>query len=219
MSCHYNIAMQFYYDVGRKALICKRFIHLSMATTKTLEINDSSSESNGSSSITLRFRNSILQRLRHDAKQKRINVNTLCSQILGDHTEYSSYASTSGMISFPKSLLMRMMEGLTEKEVEKLSENIAKNEFKDLILLLKGEYNLKSFLDTVEAWLRISNFQYSYNTDTKNKHRLVIQHDMGKRWSLYFEKLFFHSFYSLNLIGSKLHCEATDNLVAFTIEE
>jgi hypothetical protein len=190
-----------------------------MATTKTIEINDSSSESNGSSSITLRFRNSILQRLRHDAKQKRINVNTLCSQILGDHTEYSSYASTSGMISFPKSLLMRMMEGLTEKEVDKLSENIAKNEFKDLILLLKGEYNLKSFLDTVEAWLRISNFQYSHNTDTKNKHRLVIQHDMGRRWSLYFEKLFFHAFYSLNLIGSSLHCEATDNLVAFTIQE
>jgi hypothetical protein len=188
-----------------------------MATTKTLEINGSSS--NGSSSITLRFRNSILQRLRHDAKQKRINLNTLCSQIIGDHAEYGSYASTSGMISFPKSLLVRMMEGLTEKEVEKLSENIAKNEFRDLILLLKGEYNLKSFLDTVEAWLRVSNFQYSYNTDTEKKHKLVIQHDMGRRWSLYFEKLFYHAFYSLNLIGSKLRCEATDNIVAFTIQE
>jgi hypothetical protein len=190
-----------------------------MASTKTLEINDSSSESNGSSSITLRFRNSILQRLRHDAKQKRINVNTLCAQIIGDHTEYGSYASTSGMISFPKSLLVRMMEGLSVNEVEKLSENIAKNEFKDLVLLLKGEYSLKSFLDTVEAWLRISNFQYSYNTDTEKKHKLVIQHDMGKRWSIYFEKLFFHAFYSLNLIGSRLHCEATDNIVAFTIQE
>ena len=203
--------------VLNERLNMQAFNTFTMATTKTLEINDSSS--NGSSSITLRFRNSILQRLRHDAKQKRINVNTLCSQIIGDHAEYGSYASTSGMISFPKSLLIRMMEGLSEKEVEKLSENIAKNEFKDLILLLKGEYSLNSFLDTVEAWLRISNFQYSYNTDTEKKHKLVIQHDMGKRWSIYFEKLFFHAFYSLNLIGSKLHCEATDNIVAFTIQE
>ena len=203
--------------VLNERLNMQAFNTFTMATTKTLEINDSSS--NGSSSITLRFRNSILQRLRHYAKQKRINVNTLCSQIIGDHAEYGSYASTSGMISFPKSLLIRMMEGLSEKEVEKLSENIAKNEFKDLILLLKGEYSLNSFLDTVEAWLRISNFQYSYNTDTEKKHKLVIQHDMGKRWSIYFEKLFFHAFYSLNLIGSKLHCEATDNIVAFTIQE
>jgi len=44
------------------------------------------------------------------------------------------------MISFPKSLLMRMMEGLNENEVEKLSKHIAKNEFKDLILLLTGEH-------------------------------------------------------------------------------
>ena len=209
--------MQFYYGLGRKTLICKRFIYLSLATIKNLEINDSSSH--GSSSITLRFKNSILQRLRHDAKQKRINVNTLCSQIIGDHAEYGSYASTSGMISFPKSLMIRMMEGLSEKEVEKLSENIAKNEFKDLILLLKGEYSLESFLDTIKAWLRISNFQYSYNIDAEKRHKLVIQHDMGRRWSLYFEKLFFHAFYSLNLVGSKLHYEATDNIVAFTIQE
>jgi len=144
-------------------------------------------------------------------------IKPIACQIIGDHTEYSSYASTSDMISFPKSLLMRMMEGLNENEVEKLSKHIAKNEFKDLILLLTGEYSLKSYLDTVEAWLRISNFQYSYNVDKENN--LVIQHDMGKRWSLYFEKLFSHAFHSLNLAGNRLQWEITDNIVAFTIQE
>jgi hypothetical protein len=201
----------------RLLFMCFFYIY-AMATMTTNAIENGSYD-NGSSSITLRFRNGILNRLRHEAKQKRINVNTLCSQIIGDHTEYSSYASTSGMISFPKSLLMRMMEGLNENEVEKLSKHIAKNEFKDLILLLTGEYSLKSYLDTVEAWLRISNFQYSYNVDKENKHRLVIQHDMGKRWSLYFEKLFSHAFHSLNLAGSRLQWEITDNIVAFTIQE
>ena len=189
-----------------------------MATITTNAIENGRYD-DSSSSITLRFRNGILNSLRREAKQKRINVNTLCSQILADHTEYSSYASTSGMISFPKSLLITMMERLNEDEVEKLSEHIAKNEFKDLILLLKGQYSLKSYLDTIEAWLRISNFQYSYNIDRENKYRLVIQHDMGKRWSLYFEKLFSHAFHSLNLAGSRMQCEITDNIVAFTILE
>ena len=194
------------------------FYRYAMATMTTNAIENGRYD-DGSSSITLRFRNGILNSLRREAKQKRINVNTLCSQILADHTEYSSYASTSGMISFPKSLLMTMMERLNEDEVEKLSEHIAKNDFKDLILLLKGQYSLKSYLDTVEAWLRISNFQYSYNVDRDNKYTLVIQHDMGKRWSLYFEKLFSHAFHSLNLAGSRMQCEVTDNIVAFTILE
>ena len=172
-----------------------------------------------SSSITLRFRSEILERLRHEARQKRINVNTLSSQILADHVEYGSYASTSGMVSFPKSLLIRMMERLSEDEVERLSEHIARNEFKDLTLLLKGEYNLHSFLLTIESWLRISNFQYSYYvTDDGDTHRIVIQHDMGKRWSLYFEKLFSYIFNDLPLVD-KLKCETTDNIVAFTVEE
>jgi hypothetical protein len=176
-------------------------------------------KNNSSSSITLRFRSDILDRLRHEAKQKRINVNTLSSQILGDHVEYGSYAATSGMVSFPKSLLVTMMDKLPEDEVDSLSKYIAKNEFKDLTLLLKGEYNLNSFLKTIESWLRISNFQYSYYiTDDGERHRLVIQHDMGKRWSLFFERLFSHVFNNLPL-AIRLKCETTDNIVAFTVEE
>ncbi|HZD36458.1 MAG TPA: hypothetical protein VE130_14740 [Nitrososphaeraceae archaeon] len=186
-----------------------------MAPVKTIQ----SESNNGSASITLRFRSEILDKLRHEANQKRININTLSSQILADHVEYGSYASTSGMVSFPKSLLIRMMDRLQEDEAEKLSEHIAKNEFKDLTLLLKGEYNLHSFLKTIESWLRISNFQYShYTTNYENKHRLVIQHEMGKRWSLYFEKLFSYVFNDLPL-ANEIKCETTDNIVAFTVEE
>ena len=184
-----------------------------MPKTKAVQMHS------GSSSITLRFRNEILNKLKHEAEQKRININTLSAQVIADHVEYGSYASTSGMISFPKSLLIMMMDRLSEDEVEKLSEHIAKNEFKDLTLLLKGEYSLSSFLKTVESWLRISNFQYSYYiTDNGGSHRLVIQHDMGKRWSLYFEKLFSHVFSTFPL-ASKLKFEITDNIVAFTIQE
>jgi hypothetical protein len=184
-----------------------------MARVKAIQMNGGNS-----SSITLRFRNEILNKLRHEAAQKRINVNTLSSQVIADHVEYGSYASTSGMISFPKSLMIMIMDKLSEAEVEKLSEHIAKNEFKDLTLLLRGEYSLSSFLNTIESWLRISNFQYSYYvTDTDNKHRLVIQHDMGIRWSLYFEKLFSHIFSTFPL-ANKIKFETTDNIVAFTVQ-
>jgi len=44
------------------------------------------------------------------------------------------YASKAGMVSFPKSLLVRIMNRLSDQEVDQLSEHIAKNEIKDMTL-------------------------------------------------------------------------------------
>jgi hypothetical protein len=173
----------------------------------------------GSSSITLRFRNDILDKLKHEAGQKRISLNTLATQVFTTHAEYDAYASTSGMVSIPKSLLITMMNQLDEEEVKKLSEHIARNEMKDLTLLLRGEHNLSSFLQTIESWLRVSGFQYSYHTtDNDRNHRLVIQHEMGRRWSLYFERLFRYVFAELSL-ASEPEFEVTDNVLALKVRE
>jgi hypothetical protein len=173
----------------------------------------------GSSSITLRFRNDILNKLKHEAAQKRISLNTLATQVFTTHAEYDAFASTSGMVSISKSLLITLMNQLEEEEVKKLSEHIAKNEMKDLTLLLTGEHNLGSFLHTIESWLRVSGFQYSYHiTDHNRNHRLVIQHEMGRRWSLYFERLFRYVFAELSLV-SEPEFEVTDNVVALKVRE
>ena len=111
------------------------------------------------------------------------------------------------------------MDRLQEDEIEKLSEHIAKNEMKDLTLLLRGELNLSSFLKTIESWLRVSGFQYSYYiSDDDKSHRFVIQHEMGRKWSLYFEKLFSYVFNDLSSV-KKPEFDITDNIVAFRVQE
>ena len=173
-----------------------------------------------SGSVTLRFDNEILNQLRNEADQKRISLNTLASQIFQSHVEYDTYAAKAGMISFPKSLLIRLMEGLDEQEVEDISKYIAKNEIKDMTLLLRKEYTLSSFLDTIESWLRVSGFPYRRDQDSSIDDRtqtiFVIQHDMGKRWSVYFEKLFRYVFEDLKV--RKYSFDNTNNSVTFKIQ-
>jgi len=127
------------------------------------------------------------------------------------------------MVSFPKSLLTRLMDGLSEQEVEDLSKYIAKNEIKDMTLFFRKEYTLSSFLDTIESWLRVSGFPYRRDgTDdddyiaSKRIQTFIIQHDMGKRWSVYFERLFKYVFEDLNL--RKYTIDTTDNSIAFKIQ-
>jgi hypothetical protein len=171
-----------------------------------------------SGSVTLRFDNGTLHQLKNEADQKRISLNTLASQIFQSHIEYDVYAAKAGMISFPKALLIRLMEGLREHEVEDLSKYIAKNEIKDMTLLLRKAYNLSSFLDTIESWLRVSGFPYRRDEDSIDGHTqtFVIQHDMGKRWSIYFERLFRYVFEDLKI--GKYSFDNTDNSVAFEIQ-
>ena len=171
-----------------------------------------------SGSVTLRFNNEILNQLRNESNQKRISLNTLASQIFQSHVEYDTYASKAGMISFPKSLLIRLMEGLGEQEVEELSKYIAKNEIKDMTLLLTKEYSLSSFLDTIESWLRVSGFPYRRDQSSRDNRVqiFVIQHDMGKRWSLYFERLFKYVFEDMKVTDYSF--DITDNSVAFKIQ-
>jgi hypothetical protein len=171
-----------------------------------------------SGSVTLRFDNEILNQLRNESNQKRISLNTLASQIFQSHVEYDTYASKAGMISFPKSLLIRLMEGLGEQEVEELSKYIAKNEIKDMTLLLRKDYSLSSFLDTIESWLRVSGFPYRRDGGSiDNQVQIfVIQHDMGKRWSTYFEKLFKYVFEDLKV--RKYSFDSTDNSITFKIQ-
>ncbi|HYA84349.1 MAG TPA: hypothetical protein VEH06_13005 [Candidatus Bathyarchaeia archaeon] len=167
-----------------------------------------------SGSVTFRFDNEILSKLRSEADQKRISLNTLASQIFQSYVEYDMYASRAGMISFPKSLMVRIMDRLTEQEVGQLSEYIAKNEFKEMTLLVKNEYNLSAFLDMIESWLRVSGIGYRRHV-MDNVQTFVIQHDMGKRWSTYFEKLVKYAFKDLN--ENVPVFDTSDNSIAFRI--
>lgn len=165
--------------------------------------------SNGS--VTFRFDNDILNQLRSESDQKRISLNTLASQIFRSHVEYDMYASRAGMASFPKSLLVWIMDRLTEQEVDQLSEYIAKNEIKDMTLLVKNQYSISAFLDMIESWLRVSGFAYRRHVSDSDQ-TFVIQHDMGKRWSTYFEKLIKYVFEDLN--ENKPAFNITDNSIA-----
>ncbi len=172
-------------------------------------------ESIPSGNVTLRFDGQTLDSLRKEAEQKRISLNTLASQIFKTHVEFSGAAAKAGMVSFPKNLLIRLMNKLSEDEVRQLSQEIAKNEMKDTLLMIKHRYTVEAFIDLIESWIRVSGFSYTHDV-SDNTHYLAIQHEMGKRWSIYHAQLFKYVFSDL---GAKwADFETTDNTVTFNVE-
>jgi hypothetical protein len=59
-----------------------------------------------------------------------------------------------------------MVDDLTEEELSKHAVTIAKKDFVDIGLLLRGEFTLPSFLNILENWSRMSSTPY--------KHEIVL---------------------------------------------
>ena len=176
---------------------------------------DSSETLQKSGSVTLRFDGGMLEDLRNESEHKRISLNTLATQIFRIHSEYTSMAAKAGMVSFHKSLLIRMMDRLPEDEILKLSEYIAKNEMKDTVLLMKKKYTPEAFIDFIESWARVSGFEYLHDV-SDNTHSFVIQHDMGRRWSTYIANVYKHVFSEMGAKWSDF--QSTDNTVTFNVD-
>jgi hypothetical protein len=55
--------------------------------------------------------------------------------------------------------------------------------------MITGEYDIISYLRAVENWMSASSIHYRH--DIKDRiHTYVILHEMGKKWSYFFEKWF-----------------------------
>ena len=185
-----------------------------MASGRLVKSSESK-DSLPSGNVTLRFDGEILEGLRKEAEQKRVSLNTLASQIFKTHSEFTGTAAKAGMVSFPKNLLIRMMNKLSDEEVKQLSQEIAKNEMRDTLLMMKQKYSTDAFVDLIESWIRVSGFPFSHN-QSDNTHSFIIQHDMGKRWSIYFAELFKFVFSDLGARWSDF--QSTDNTVIFNVE-
>jgi hypothetical protein len=168
-----------------------------------------------SESITFRLDYTILKTLHREADQKDISVNTLVSHIIRRHIDWHSNAAKAGFVTVRKGLLSNLINRLPEKEISSIAEYIAKNETKDFVLLLRNEYNIESALDVIETWIKISGYPYRHEVNN-TQHSYVIQHDMGKNWSLYLVELFRFLFEEFGL--KRVDFDLNHNSLAFIVD-
>jgi hypothetical protein len=165
--------------------------------------------------IAFRLDTSMIERLRNEAKQKEISLNALAGQIFKQHVDWHSNASKAGFLTVRRGLIVKLLELAADSELVKIAEYIAKKETKNFVLMLRNEYNITSVLDVVETWIRIAGYPYRHEANY-SKHSYTIQHDMGKKWSLYISNQYQFMFEDFGL--KKVDFEITDSVVSFTVD-
>ncbi|MGA7898776.1 MAG: hypothetical protein WCA39_07925 [Nitrososphaeraceae archaeon] len=183
-------------------------------------MQNSSTTRGKSESVTFRIGSKVLKNLRYEAEQKDVSTNTLVNQIIKDHQNWHSTAAKAGFISVRRPFVSKVIKCLPEQEIISLAEYVAKTANKDSLLLMRKEYTIKSALDLLESWIKISGYPYRHEeTDSdQNKHSYVIQHDMGMKVSLYLASLYQFLFDELGQNKRTVEFDKTESTLAFTID-
>ena len=85
---------------------------------------------------TFRFSKEKLELLRKVATARNISTNILVNQILKAYLDWHNMAAK--LYYLPKSFLVRLLNELTNDELNELARHVAKNDLVDVCLFLRG---------------------------------------------------------------------------------
>ena len=146
-------------------------------------------------SITYRLPEKLVNELETEATMKSISQNVLVKQILEKYVQWDRFSNKIGMIPVPKAIVESLGSELDGRDIDEIITLIFPM-IKDTVLFIKGGYDLKRCIETLEDYMRASGMKSDHRVEGE-LHHFIVQHEMGIKWSFFTEQLLkeiFHQF-------------------------
>ena len=165
-------------------------------------------------SITYRLPEKLINELETEAAQKNTSQNVLVKQILERYVQWDRFSTKIGMIPVPKSILKSLGNELDGQDIDEII-NLIFPMIKDTVLFIKGGYDLKRCIETLEDYMKASGMHSDHRVEG-NMHSFIIQHDLGIKWSVFTEQLLSQVFRSF-VPDKELKFQTTESTVLLHI--
>ncbi len=139
-----------------------------------------------SDSVTFRLNSSVLDKLSKRADLQKTSLNVLVNQVMCNYVEWDVDSIKAGWIPTQRTILTKLIDALDEKTISDVAEQSAESGGKDSILYMYGKYNLENLLTNIRTSAQRSGFSIKEYEENRNLE-IVIQHDLGWKWSLFFK--------------------------------
>jgi hypothetical protein len=164
--------------------------------------------------VTYRLPLHIVEELETEAMNRNISQNVLAKQILGKFISWDRFADKIGMIPVPRKILEDLGSKMEAKDINTIINTI-KPIITNNVMFIKGKYDLKRCIETLEDYMKASGINSDHRVDG-SLHHFVIQHELGFKWSLFTAQLLkeiFHEF----LPEQNVKAQTTESTVIVTI--
>jgi hypothetical protein len=143
---------------------------------------------NPSKSLTMTFRinENVLKKMRENAEDRDISLNTLANQIFKRYVEWDSYQPKLGMIPMARPVVIQLFENISEDKIVDIATKVGQGVVKDIALFMKHRMDIESFLEWFETRMKTASVEISHQKldGIRKVHSYIIKHDLGKNWSL-----------------------------------
>ncbi len=163
---------------------------------------------------TFRLPAHVMSFLRKESRKKHLSINILMNNILQEYIEFHSSAIIAGMMPFPKRILSSMMDYLNNAEIKELAERMTRQEFVNLVYMKKNRYTMTNFIELLLVWAKHSGFPL-HDIQEDNQRTLVIQHNMGRKWSAFMKLSLENTLEKLS--DEEVTFEKPDDMLVITI--
>jgi hypothetical protein len=165
-------------------------------------------------SVTYRLPVKLVEEIETEAMNHNISHNVMARQILEKYVQWDRFANKIGMIPVPKKLLDSLGIEMTPDEINEVI-NVIKPVIKDTVLFIKGKYDLKRCIETLEDYMRASGMKSDHRIEG-DLHHFIIQHELGSNWSIFTEQLLQELFKEF-MPNAQMKCQTTESTVIATI--
>jgi len=161
---------------------------------------------------SFRIPKALDSRLREIAGERRTSVNALAEAALQKFADFDTHTEEFGYGVVKKGFLIKVLDDLTDQQVRDLGDWAGRGLGSETVRFYHPEVDLEAILSTFEdIWSKYSGM-YSFRHEVRdNQHILRLNHNMGTKWSLFYEAQM-KALFDKNL-GIKLETELSPNFV------
>jgi predicted DNA-binding ribbon-helix-helix protein len=133
-------------------------------------------------SISFRLDQEMLDRLRELAREKKISLNSLVSQVLEHYIQVGVYDRTFGFFSISQDVLRLLLTKQSDEEINKIDAVAGAKIHKQIIMYLYGKVNKDTIIDYLDTFgNRFETFRH-FRDGTK--HTVTFYHGINRQFSL-----------------------------------
>lgn len=163
---------------------------------------------------SFRINSTTLNDLKKISKEQKLSLNTYVNQIFDSHVSWDLHAPEVGWVVMLKSALREIAKNIDENTIKSAAKNAAESGAKEIALSMRGKYDISEWISILKDRAKSSGFSIK-EYDENGIMRLVMHHDMGEKWSIFFETYYHTVFYDL---GSIIKSEHTENSILLEIK-
>lgn len=135
--------------------------------------------------VTFRINYDYEKALRKLAGEKKITLNTLANQIIGDYVDLNRYMEKFGTVVISKEGFETMLNALDEKELARIGASIGGKVPKEFILFRWKEITVENFAQFIKVYFDHCGYGRSDIEVNESSSSFSIRHDLGWKGSVF----------------------------------